>query len=460
MSQTLFDLIWSRHVVTERDDGTVLLCRSPPHARGLAERLCHAGDHEAQRRAAAALVRLCRSPGPDGRTGPRHRSHRERGRPHDGAHPGRQLRRRRDRALRDRSPRPGHRPRRRAGAGPDPARAPLVCGNSAGSRPHGAFGALAFGIGASEVAHVLATQTLWQRRPRNLLVRVDEGVRAPAWFAKGPRALALIGRIGAAGGTGNVHRVRWREDRRALAVDARMTVSNMSIEAGARSGLIAPDEKTFAYSGPAVAPAAKLGARRWRLAAARPAMPGAAFDAACARRRRRRPDALTWGTSPEDVVSVTGVGPRSGELRAIRAARRRRNRSIIWACAPGRRCGSRRSSTSLSASAPTAGSRISRRRGRGRGGAVARRVRAGRPGLARSSARPRPRGSTAFHRRGIPMAWSRVARCASAMNGESSPGERCASTSNRNFEGRQGPGAAPICVSPATAAASRRLPGG
>jgi len=180
----------------------------------------------------------------------------------------------------------------------------IVCGDSH-TATHGALGALAFGIGTSEVEHVLATQTLWLKQAKTLAVRVD----GATGFGVGAKdiALAVCGTLGTAGGTGHV--IEYMGDAiTALSIEGRMTVANMAIEAGARAGLIAPDEKTFAYlHGRDRAP---KGARwdqavsYWRTL---PTDPGAVFD------REVRIDAgeiaplVTWGTSPEDVVPVTGA---------------------------------------------------------------------------------------------------------------------------------------------------------
>ncbi len=182
----------------------------------------------------------------------------------------------------------------------------LVCGDSHTSA-HGALGALAFGIGTSEVEHVLATQTLLLRRSKTMEVRVDGSLG----FGVTPKdvILTIIGRIGAAGGTGYVIEYTG-EVIRAMSVEGRLTVSNMSIEGGARAGLIAPDETTYAYlQGRPMAPWGddwKQAVAYWRTL---PSDPGAAFDATVRIDATDIAPSLTWGTSPEDVVPITGRVP-------------------------------------------------------------------------------------------------------------------------------------------------------
>src|SRR5687768_8260602 len=182
----------------------------------------------------------------------------------------------------------------------------IVCGDSHTST-HGAFGALAHGIGTSEVEHVLATQTLIQKKAKNMLVRVDG--RPPAGVTAKDIILAIIGEIGTAGGTGHV--LEYAGDAiRALTMEGRMTVCNMSIEGGARAGLIAPDEKTYAYLKDK--PKAPKGAawdeavRFWDTLHSEE---GAFFDKEVRLDAANLPPIVSWGTSPEDVVSINGVVP-------------------------------------------------------------------------------------------------------------------------------------------------------
>ena len=182
----------------------------------------------------------------------------------------------------------------------------IVCGDSHTST-HGAFGALAHGIGTSEVEHVLATQTLIQKKAKNMRVTVD-GALSDGVTAK-DIVLAIIGEIGTAGGTGYVIEYAG-EAIRALSMEGRMTVCNMSIEAGARAGMIAPDEKTYAYiQGRPRAPkggAWEVARRYWE---SLPSDEGAAFDREVRLDASSLPPLVTWGTSPEDVVAITGSVP-------------------------------------------------------------------------------------------------------------------------------------------------------
>ena len=182
----------------------------------------------------------------------------------------------------------------------------IVCGDSHTST-HGAFGALAHGIGTSEVEHVLATQTLVQRKAKNMRVSVDGAL--PHGVTSKDIVLAIIGQIGTAGGTGHVIEYAG-EAIRALSMEGRMTVCNMSIEGGARAGMIAPDEKTYAYlDGRPKTPtgAAWDSARRYWDTLVSDS--GAHFDEEIKLDAARLPPIVTWGTSPEDVVSVEGVVP-------------------------------------------------------------------------------------------------------------------------------------------------------
>ncbi|RZL52711.1 MAG: 3-isopropylmalate dehydratase large subunit, partial [Sphingomonas sp.] len=198
----------------------------------------------------------------------------------------------------------------------------LVCGDSHTST-HGALGALAFGIGTSEVEHVLATQTLLLSQSKTMEVRVD----GTLGFGVSPKdvILAIMGRIGAAGGTGHVIEYTG-EVIRAMSIEGRMTVANMSIEGGARAGLVAPDDLTFAYlKGRPMAPQGEAWDRAvawWRSLATDPA---ATYDKRVALDATDIAPALTWGTSPEDVVPITGVVPEPDSFAdpAKRAAAQR-----------------------------------------------------------------------------------------------------------------------------------------
>ena len=205
----------------------------------------------------------------------------------------------------------------------------IVCGDSHTST-HGAFGALAHGIGTSEVEHVLATQTLIQKKAKNMRVTVD-GALPPGVTAK-DIILAIIGEIGTAGGTGHVIEYAG-EAIRALSMEGRMTVCNMSIEGGARAGMIAPDEKTFAYlkGRPKAPKGAAWDMARALLGHACARDEGAHFDREVRLDAASLPPIVTWGTSPEDVVSVTGVVPEPGRHRRREQARvRMSGRSSTW----------------------------------------------------------------------------------------------------------------------------------
>ena len=330
----------------------------------------------------------------------------------------------------------------------------IVCGDSHTST-HGAFGALAHGIGTSEVEHVLATQTLIQKKAKNMRVTVDgelpDGVTAKDII------LAIIGEIGTAGGTGHVIEYAG-EAIRALSVEGRMTVCNMSIEAGARAGLIAPDEKTFAYIKDR--PKAPKGAA-WDQAVAYWKTlftdEGAHFDKEIRLDAANLPPIVTWGSSPEDVVSVTGSVPDPDEIAdENRKSSKKRalqymgleagtpitditlDRVFIGSCTNGR-------IEDLRAAAEVV-----------RGHKVADTVSAMVvPGSGLVKAQAEAEGLDAiFKEAGFEWREPGCSMCL-AMNADKlAPGERCASTSNRNFEGRQGFKGRTHLVSPAMAAAA------
>ena len=328
----------------------------------------------------------------------------------------------------------------------------IVCGDSHTST-HGAFGALAFGIGASEVSHVLATQALWQRRPRTLRVTVSG--RLGAHVSAKDLILALIGRIGAAGATGCVLEYAG-EAIGALSMEARMTVCNMSIEAGGRAGLIAPDETTFAWlAGRARAPkgaAWDAAVAAWR---ALPTDAGAVFDREVALDGAAVAPTATWGTSPETALPIDArvpdpaaeadpvrrqtledqlryMGLRPGEALDGLAI----DQVFIGSCTNGRL-------PDLQAAADVL---------RGRRAAV--------PGLVVAGSTPVKREAErlgldrVFIDAGLVWGESGCSMCV-GMNGDLvEAGKRCASTSNRNFEGRQGKWSRTHLMSPAMAAAA------
>ena len=200
----------------------------------------------------------------------------------------------------------------------------IVCGDSH-TATHGAFGALAFGIGTSEVEHVLATQTLIQQPAKNMRIPVEGAL--PFGVTAKDLILAIIGRIGTAGGTGHVIEYAG-EAVRALSMEGRMTVCNMSIEGGARAGLIAPDQTTFDYlKGRPMAP--KAGAFEQAVAYWRtlPSDPGASYDKEVSLAAAAIVPQVTWGTSPQDVLPITGKVPNPAEI-AEEAKRQAKERAL------------------------------------------------------------------------------------------------------------------------------------
>ena len=209
----------------------------------------------------------------------------------------------------------------------------IVCGDSHTST-HGAFGALAFGIGTSEVEHVLATQTLLQKRPKNMRIAVDGAL--PFGVTAKDVILAIIGTIGTAGGTGHVIEYAG-EVVRGLSMAGRMTICNMSIEAGAR-GLIAPDDTTYRYiQGRPMAP--KAGAFEQAVAYWRtlPSDAGARYDKDVTLNAADIEPQVTWGTSPQDVQPISGKVPDPRTIADVGRARRWSGRSSTWVSSPTRR---------------------------------------------------------------------------------------------------------------------------
>ncbi len=330
----------------------------------------------------------------------------------------------------------------------------IVCGDSH-TATHGAFGALAFGIGTSEVEHVLATQTLIQQPAKNLRITV-EGARPPGITAK-DLILAIIGKIGTAGGTGHVIEYAGETITR-LSRDGRMTVCNMSVEAGARAGLIAPDQTTFDYlMGRAMVP--KAG--RWEAAVADwktlPSDPDATYDKEVRLSATEIAPQVTWGTSPEDVVPVTGRVPnpasapdadkrqameRSLDYMGLTAGTRIQDISVdkvfIGSCTNGRIEDLRE------VAALVKGRKVAE-------GVHAMIV----PGSGLVKLKAEEEGlDRVFVDAGFDWREPGCSMCL-AMNADKlEPGERCASTSNRNFEGRQGRGGRTHLVSPGMAAAA------
>ncbi len=331
----------------------------------------------------------------------------------------------------------------------------VVCGDSH-TAAHGALGALAFGIGTSEVEHVLATQTLRLAPSKTMEVRVD-GALGFGVSAK-DLILAIIGRIGAAGGNGHVIEYRG-EAIRALGMEGRLTIANMSIEAGARSGLIAPDETTFAYlKGRPMAPAGDDWDRAvawWRTLATDD---GARFDKSVTIDAATIAPTVTWGTSPEDTAPIDGVVPDPDSF-ADPAKRVAAAQSLAYmGLAPGTplrdvaiehvfigSCTNSRIED-LRAAAAVIGQR------RVHGGIKQALVVPG-SGLVKRQAEAEGLDRI-FTDAGFEWREPGCSMCLAMNPDKVPPGERCASTSNRNFMGRQGPGARTHLLSPAMAAAA------
>ncbi len=330
----------------------------------------------------------------------------------------------------------------------------IVCGDSHTST-HGAFGALAFGIGTSEVEHVLATQTLIQRPAKNMRVSVEGAL--PNGITAKDMILTIIGRIGAAGGTGHVIEYTGPAIRD-LTMEGRMTVCNMSIEAGARAGLIAPDETTFDYlRGRPMVPkgaAWQAAIAYWRTL---PSDAGAAYDREI---RISGPDivpTVTWGTSPEDVRPITGAVPKLEEARDAMQREAWQRMYEYMGLKPGEKL------TDLAVQHVFIGSctngRIEDLRSAAaiaKGRKVAPTVRAlCVPGSGLVKEQAEQEGlDRIFIESGFEWREPGCSMCL-AMNADKVPfGERCASTSNRNFEGRQGRGARTHLMSPAMAVAA------
>ncbi len=335
----------------------------------------------------------------------------------------------------------------------------VVCGDSH-TATHGAFGALAQGIGTSEVEHVLATQTLIQKKSKNMRVVVDgtlgEGVTAKDII------LAIIGEIGTAGGTGSVIEFTG-EAIRALSMEGRMTVCNMAIEGGARAGLIAPDEKTYAYlKGRPKAPKGEHWDAAVKYWDSLRSDDGAHFDKEVRLDANKLPPVITWGTSPEDVITIDGTVPRL-EDAASDAMRNKISRALeymglkggekitdisidrafIGSCTNGR-------IEDLRAAAEVAQIAISR------GLKVSSHVNAmvvPGSGLVKQQAEAEGLDKI-FIEAGFEWREPGCSMCLAMNPDKLAPGERCASTSNRNFEGRQGFRGRTHLVSPAMATAA------
>ncbi len=330
----------------------------------------------------------------------------------------------------------------------------IVCGDSHTST-HGAFGALAFGIGTSEVEHVLATQTLPQQRPKTMAVEV-EGEVGPAISPK-DIVLAIVGRLGTGGGIGHVIEYRGSAIS-ALSMEGRMTVCNMTIEAGARAGLVAPDEVTFSYlEGREHAPRGKdfdQAVETWRSLATDE---GAHFDAVVRLDAAEIVPNVTWGTNPGQVVALDGTVPDPESFAEPREREAGARALAYMGLSAGTAirdipldtvfigsCTNSRIEDLRVAAGVVAGHKVAP-------GLRAMVV----PGSQRVKAQAESEGlHEIFTAAGFEWREAGCSMCLGMNPDQLAPGERCASTSNRNFEGRQGRGGRTHLVSPAIAAAS------
>ncbi|MCB1504535.1 MAG: 3-isopropylmalate dehydratase large subunit [Hyphomicrobiaceae bacterium] len=331
----------------------------------------------------------------------------------------------------------------------------IVCGDSHTST-HGAFGALAHGIGTSEVEHVLATQTLVQKKAKNMLVQVDG--KTPHGVGAKDIILAIIGEIGTAGGTGHVIEYAG-EAIRDLTMEGRMTVCNMSIEGGARAGMIAPDEKTYAFiEGKPKAPkgaAWDMAMKYWQTLKTDE---GAHFDSVIKLDAAKLPPIVTWGTSPEDVVAITGMvpDPAKVENENKRASMARAldymglvagtkitdiPLDVVWigSCTNGR-------IEDLRAVAKIV-------EGKQKASNLAYVMVVPGSGLVKEQAEAEGLDKI-FKAAGFEWREPGCSMCLGMNPDQLKPGQRCASTSNRNFEGRQGYKGRTHLVSPVMAAAA------
>lgn len=330
----------------------------------------------------------------------------------------------------------------------------IVCGDSHTST-HGAFGALAFGIGTSEVEHVLATQTLTQRRAKTMEIRVD-GQLSPHVTAK-DIVLAIIGKIGTGGATGYVIEYRGSAIS-SLSMEARMTICNMSIEAGARAGLIAPDQITFDYiKGKDFAPKGAewdLALQKWKRYVTDE---GAKFDTTIVLKAEEIAPQVTWGTSPGQVVPVTGIVPDPKDAQDPVEKVSIENALKYMDLKPGQKmedvtlnkvfigsCTNSRIEDLRVAASTVKGKKVSPK-------VQAIVV----PGSGRVKRQAESEGlDKIFVEAGFEWRQPGCSMCLAMNDDVLEPGDRCASTSNRNFEGRQGKGGRTHLVGPAMAAAA------
>ena len=328
----------------------------------------------------------------------------------------------------------------------------IVCGDSHTST-HGALGAYAFGIGASEVAHVLMTQTIWQKKPRLIRVSVA-GQTAPGISGK-DIVLAIIAHIGADGATGGAVEFAGSAIR-ALSIEGRLTLCNMSIEAGARCGMVAPDETTFAYlKGRPYAPKGAEFDRAIEAWSKLGTDDGARFEKDVSLDARTIAPVVTWGTSPEDALPIDASVPDPSREPNEDRAKYLRGALEYMGIAPGKKltdiavdrvfigsCTNSRIEDLRAAAAVFAG-RTSKVPGLVSAGSTLIKQQAEQEGLDRI-----------FRDAGLEWGESGCSMCVGINGDLVAPGERCASTTNRNFRGRQGPGARTHLMSPAMVAAA------
>jgi 3-isopropylmalate/(R)-2-methylmalate dehydratase large subunit len=328
----------------------------------------------------------------------------------------------------------------------------IVCGDSHTST-HGAFGAYAFGIGASEVAHVLMTQTLWQKKPKRMRITVA-GTAAAGIGAK-DIALSVIARIGADGAQG--HAIEYAGSAIvALSMEGRMTLCNMSIEAGGRCGMVAPDAVTSAYlKGRPYAPKGTAFDRAVEAWSALASDPDATFDREVTIDADAIAPIVTWGTTPDDALPIDGSVPDPARERDPSRAKYLRDALDYMGIAPGKKltdiaidrifigsCTNARIEDLRAAAAVLAG-RVSKVPGLVSPGSTSVKRQAEEEGLDRI-----------FRAAGLEWVESGCSMCVGINGDVVPPGERCASTTNRNFRGRQGPGARTHLMSPAMVAAA------
>lgn len=332
--------------------------------------------------------------------------------------------------------------------------ATLVCGDSHTST-HGAFGVLAFGIGTSEVEHVLATQTLLQKRMKNILIEVNGDI--PEGVTSKDIMLHIIGLIGTAGGTGGVLEFAGSTIR-SLSMEARMSMCNMSIEAGARAGLVAPDEKTLNYlRGRPLVPQGEEWERASKYWLSLASDPGATYDKIVRIDAKDIPPTVTWGTSPQDTVPITGQVPDPKNAPNEELANEWTHSLKYMGLEPNTPVEQIKIDKVFIGSCTN--SRIEDLRAAARilhGRKVSPHVQAMLvPGSGLVKRQAEAEGLDAvFKAAGFDWREAGCSMCLGMNPDQLSPGERCASTSNRNFEGRQGAGGRTHLMSPAMAAAA------